>query len=818
MQENLRLIRVFIGSPGGLEKERQAAHDVVKEINQHNSDHWGSLFKLMGWEEAIPGYQRAQDKINEDLDRCEYFIGVMWDKWGSKPSNDPNGYTSGFEEEYVRSARRIETGLMKDMALFFKKVEVPPGMEAGREIQRVLDFRKKCIDEKKIFFRDFNSIDSFKDAIRAKLMEIGWQEYSEGKIGTQETNEEDQPPLAENETEISSSTSYGLLDEEAKSFLADIIQRPEDWDATEPGEIARFRLISASVSRSGNDEAHLGTHDANLVFRHYRDTALSDQEYAALIDCGVVGFEHQNVPLWRWLAKSDMGDDYLYRLRLLATAGSNSEKVGAIRILQSLGSPIPTHDGYFNKTGVLTDWLSEETDARVLNAVVSFLGTNASEDDIPLIEEASAALPSNSLAKVEAAIVEIIAGRSVEDALNRVCEQNVSNIGSALAAKLMSNQKSLTTITLKSCLSAKPDAIRVYAAKILHARGEITEEIADTLLTDDNAEIRLIGAEVLRIVGKELNDDVLEKVLKVQKTGGIGLLGRSDYGPDTTQLEIYRANRRAELDASKLVKMAEDDFLQYKCLVTLFEQYSTKASQRIRQGLEDHFSEYFERSTASFRSEYGSDQNFMELLEQVIPKYRNELLNSAVQALCRLSKPEDVGLVRKCIDTLDLEAHENLFQFLARYGEWQDIKRILELGLEKREPNSLLSITPTSFPTERAAALLSLGKDRIADLLALKIEARIRKPLVKQIPNSTFKALPDDLILRELVHPNADCRAIAALRCVKSFPKARVTALLNSYIDNEDSRFYNCIHWLDLGVSLPSQRSKVVAGLELDRR
>ncbi len=91
MQENLRLIRVFIGSPGGLEEERQAAHDVVKEINQHNSDHWGSLFKLMGWEEAIPGYRRAQDKINEDLDRCDYFIGVMWDKWGSRPSNDPRG-------------------------------------------------------------------------------------------------------------------------------------------------------------------------------------------------------------------------------------------------------------------------------------------------------------------------------------------------------------------------------------------------------------------------------------------------------------------------------------------------------------------------------------------------------------------------------------------------------------------------------------------------------------------------------------------------------------------------------------------------------
>ena len=175
MQENLRLIRVFIGSPGGLSDEREAAHAVVKEINQQNADHWGLFFKLMGWEETIPGYQRAQDKINADLDLCNYFIGVMWDKGGSKPSNEPDGHTSGFEEEYHRSAERIKTGLMKDMALFFKRIDIPSGLEPGSEIKRVLQFRKNCIDEKNIFFQDFDNVESFTKAVRNKLMEIGWK-------------------------------------------------------------------------------------------------------------------------------------------------------------------------------------------------------------------------------------------------------------------------------------------------------------------------------------------------------------------------------------------------------------------------------------------------------------------------------------------------------------------------------------------------------------------------------------------------------------------------------------------------------------------
>lgn len=818
MQENLRLIRVFIGSPGGLEEERQAAHDVVKEINQHNSDHWRSFFKLMGWEEAIPGFQRAQDKINEDLDRCDYFIGVMWNKWGSKPSNDPDGYTSGFEEEFCRSTERIEKGLMKDMALFFKNIDVPPGWEPPEEIKKVLDFRQTCIAEKRVFFRDFTEIDSFKDAIRAKFMEIGWREFSDRARLPHDAPDEDQPRVFEQGSERSSDNASGLIDEEAKRFLSDILGRPADWDATKPREIARLRLIAASVTRSGNDDTHLGTHDANLVFRHYRDAVLSDQEFTALIDCGVAGFSHQNVPLWRWVARADMGQDYLYRLRILATVGSSSEQVGAIKVLQRLGSPLPTHDGDFNRTGVLKDWLSTSTEKNVLEAAVSFLGTNGSEEDIPLIEEASAELPPYQKTKVETAIVELIARRSAEEALERICERDVSSIGNDLSSKLLAKPQSLTTDTLRECLAAKPDAIRIGAAKILYERGEIEEETANNLLTDDNAEIRLVAAEVLRKIGKPLEDSVLEKALKVQKTGGFGFFGYSNSGPDTTQLELYRGNRRGELNASRLVELAEEDFLEYKCLTTLFDQHSKRALTRIRKGLETRFSEYFRISTANFRNRHASDDKSLELLDKVLPIYRKELCNSAAQALSRLGKSEDLALVRQSIDTLELEADKSLFLYLARFGDWQDVERILKLGRDGQESRNALALPKISLPEERAAALLSVGKNRVADLLALELEASIKTAVLKQIPKSTFVSLSDDLVLQELAQSSTECRAIVALLCVQTFSKARVTALLDSYIDNSEYRYYNSIHWLDLGASLPNKLSKSVAAWELDRR
>jgi hypothetical protein len=818
LQENLRLIRVFIGSPGGLDKEREAAHAVVKEVNQHNSDHWGSLFKLMGWEEAIPGYQRAQDKINEDLDRCDYFIGVMWDKWGSRPSNDPNGYTSGFEEEYCRSTKRIEAGLMKDMALFFKNVDVPSGMEPGPEIKRVLDFRQKCIDEKKVFFRDFGDIDSFKDAARAKLMEIGWREFTARAVSEHDDEEEDRPPLAESGSERSPTNASGLLDEGAKDFLSKILGRSADWDATEPSEIARLRLIAVSVSRSGNDDTHLGTHDANLVFRYYRNAELSDQEFTALIDCGVAGFEHQNVPLWRWVAKNDMGWDYFYRLRILATVGTDTEQVGAIKVLQSLGSPLPTHDSYFNKAGVLADWLSENTDTRVLDAVVSFLGTNGVEEDIALIEEMCGELPPYKKSKVDIAIVEIIARRSVEDALRRICELQISGVEGELASRLLANPQSITTDTLGSCLSAKSDAIRIGAAKILHERGGIDEGSANSLLTDDNVEIRLIAAEALCSLGKELNDDVLEKALKVQRPSRYSLLGVSKGGPDATQLERYRANRRAELSPSELLERAEKDALQYKCLETLFRRHGGRAVSKIREGLEDSFEGYFEASTFGFRERHASDQKTLDLLDQLIPSYKKSLCNAALQSLCHLSRLEDLNLVRQCMDTLDVEADESIFRFIARFGEWQDVERILELGQKNLDNRNALAIPTIYFAQERAAALLSVGKNRVVDLLNLQLDARIRVCLLKQIPKTTLVSFSNEVLLRELAHDNTDCRAIVALRCVQALPKSRVSDLLESYIDHDNYRFYNSIHWLDLGASLPRKLCKEVASRELAKR
>ena len=177
MSENIKIVRVFIGSPSGLEDERRAAREIVQEVNQAHSEHWGCQFKLVGWEDTIPGYQRPQSLINVDLDKCQYFIGILWNRWGTKPDLDDSVFTSGFEEEFCRARDLVAAGSMKDIALYFKSVHVPDGLEPGPEIKKVKEFRAQRIDEKRIFFSDFAETVDFRDLIRNKITEIGWREF-----------------------------------------------------------------------------------------------------------------------------------------------------------------------------------------------------------------------------------------------------------------------------------------------------------------------------------------------------------------------------------------------------------------------------------------------------------------------------------------------------------------------------------------------------------------------------------------------------------------------------------------------------------------
>ncbi|MEM8600384.1 MAG: tetratricopeptide repeat protein [Bacteroidota bacterium] len=140
---DLRVVRVFIGSPGGLEKERREFFETIDLVNTIKARTLGLLLEAVGWEDTLPGRGRPQAIINEELKTCDLVILTVWRRWGS-----PTGaYSSGFEEEYA-----VAHEANKDIQLYFKSVSKDRLADPGDQLKRVLAFRKRIEAERNYLY------------------------------------------------------------------------------------------------------------------------------------------------------------------------------------------------------------------------------------------------------------------------------------------------------------------------------------------------------------------------------------------------------------------------------------------------------------------------------------------------------------------------------------------------------------------------------------------------------------------------------------------------------------------------------------------
>ena len=101
------------------------------------------------------------------------------------------------------------------------------------------------------------------------------------------------------------------------------------------------------------------------------------------------------------------------------------------------------------------------------------------------------------------------------------------------------------------------------------------------------------------------------------------------------------------------------------------------------------------------------------------------------------------------------------------------------------------------------------------DLLARIESHTIKAGVIGACTQKGILRLGDEMVL-ELMNDNDDqVRKVAALRCLEAFPKARLGKLLDVYVDRDEYRYYNVIHWLDLGVTMPRQFVRKIVRSEL---
>ena len=256
MATSRKIVKVFLASPGDLQDERRAAKHVVDVFNKQWADNLGVHIELVGWEDTVSRFGRPQESINRDLDQCELFIGVMWKKWGSPPS-DGVTYTSGFEEEFERSVESRRTSRRPEISLLFKAIDPELLKDPGEDLKKVTAFKGKIITERTVLFQSFSSPLEFDDQVRGcitnyvqnLLREEAEKRSDESQTASSVTSDSGKVPPSQTSTPFSS---------EGTNFVRAFVES-NDRDLTvepvAPVEVARFRLLGAVISAQGMTKA-----------------------------------------------------------------------------------------------------------------------------------------------------------------------------------------------------------------------------------------------------------------------------------------------------------------------------------------------------------------------------------------------------------------------------------------------------------------------------------------------------------------------------------------------------------------------------------
>jgi len=170
VHNQLQALNIFLASPSDLVEERKIAREVVEELNSSIGRPLGWRIELYGWEDSPIGIVRPQSQINEEVNQCDLFVGMLWERWGHPPGE--SDYGSGFEEELELAKIRWNRDKRPEIWLFLKDIDPKLLKDPGDQTKLVLAFRQKTTAEQKLFYKEFRNKDEWTSEFRKRLDDL----------------------------------------------------------------------------------------------------------------------------------------------------------------------------------------------------------------------------------------------------------------------------------------------------------------------------------------------------------------------------------------------------------------------------------------------------------------------------------------------------------------------------------------------------------------------------------------------------------------------------------------------------------------------
>ncbi|NTW88132.1 MAG: hypothetical protein HGB26_03205, partial [Desulfobulbaceae bacterium] len=370
-------------------------------------------------------------------------------------------------------------------------------------------------------------------------------------------------------------------------------------------------------------------------------------------------------------------------------------------------------------------------------------------------------------------------------------------------------------------LEHRNSQVRLNAVKALNGRAALDIGMAERLSGDSDALVRSEAVTVLFKLGKSLVEEDIRKILVLpQKQNRLRnfLVGNS-AGADKVGEELFQQFQfgalktltEAELETRVGVSRMFDDAAYF----ALMERYFRNHANELRRDVDDRFSAYFEERIRRIEAAFGNSsesKDFVKEARDLEEVWRKTLTRKGLNVLCVAQQPDDLQRIRANLRDGFAGASKLDAEYLGKHGEWIDIPLLANAKGPRLGSTLLIMSGNEEFQVEVAKAITLIGKKHsLSDLLSLEMPAAILKKTIELCAESRFAKISKDALLNLFNHESDGVRKAAAVMTVRAFPAKQIRPILREYVGSEKYRYYNVIHWLDLGASMGRDDARKVA-------
>ncbi|HYI08137.1 MAG TPA: DUF4062 domain-containing protein [Thermoanaerobaculia bacterium] len=174
LPQTVERLKLFVASPGDVQRERDHVVAVVDELNRGIASHAGYALEAVRWQtHARPDVGRAQQVIFNQIGDADLFVGIMWQRFGT-----PSGVAeSGTEEEFDYALDHWERDRRPRCLFYFGRTPIvpPQNVDAAKQLLKVAEFRERIGRIALAFTYDGDA--HFKDLLREHLQQILLHEF-----------------------------------------------------------------------------------------------------------------------------------------------------------------------------------------------------------------------------------------------------------------------------------------------------------------------------------------------------------------------------------------------------------------------------------------------------------------------------------------------------------------------------------------------------------------------------------------------------------------------------------------------------------------